>query len=232
MDLTDRSSYWADFSQNIGQYGVNAVWIQLCMRNLEASSAGMTPAQQNDLKAVIAEVQRRAGAVPIYVSPLNAFVENDCPITGPYGVSNTVELANWASSTGLALRGPDTGPLDHSQLAKDLCHLSATGTTVVGGQMLDFFDTGGEPPLADFTYSPLRPRAGEDLFFQDLSTDDGRIVAWSWSFGNGAVRNVQNPRIQYHEAGTYQVVLTVTDDDNNKTVTTKTITVARAPTSR
>ena len=107
-DLTDRSSYWADFSQNIGRQGVDAVWIQLCIRDLESSSAGMTPGQQNDLKLVVAEVQRRAGDVPIYVSPLNGFVENDCPATGPYGVSNAVLLANWASSTGLALRGPQT----------------------------------------------------------------------------------------------------------------------------
>ena len=225
VDLTDRNAYWADFSQNVSLYGVDVVWIQLCIRSVEASSTGMTPAQQADLQAVVGEVARRTGGVPIYISPLNGFTANDCVITGPYGVTNAVQLADWADSSGLALRGPDTGPLDHSQLAKDLCHLNSIGLTAVAGQMIDFFDVGGEPPVADFTFSPLRPRAGQYVTFQDLSADDGAIVAWSWTFGNGLVQNVQNPRILYRAAGTYEVTLAVTDDDNGTTVVKKSITV-------
>lgn len=48
--------------------------------------------------------------------------------------------------------------------------------------------------------------------FVDLSEDaEDDIVDWSWDFGDGGASNEPSPQHQFVEAGTYSVVLTVTD---------------------
>jgi len=70
-----------------------------------------------------------------------------------------------------------------------------------------------EPPVADFTFSPLIPTTEDKIRFRDRSSDpDGCIVSWSWDFGDGQTSDKQNPRHQYRRAGTYTVTLTITDD--------------------
>jgi PKD repeat protein len=64
-------------------------------------------------------------------------------------------------------------------------------------------------PTASFTSSCT------DLMctFTDLSNDgDGTVVGFHWDFGDGAVAATQNSTHAYASAGTYVVVLTVTDD--------------------
>lgn len=232
-NLSDTNPYWANFSSNLEQHGADAVWMQMCIRDREASSTGMTVDQQNDVTDVIGEIHRRTGGVPVYISPLNQFAGNDCTLTGPHGVSNAIQLADWASAAGLATRGPDTGPLEHSQLADDLCHLNETGLVVVGEVMVDYFDVvdlPDEPPVADFTYSPSRPLVNEQTTFQDLSTDDGTIVSWVWFF-DGVMQTGQRVQVKFLQAGTHEVRLKVVDDDNNVAVTKKLVTV-RSVTNR
>jgi len=50
-------------------------------------------------------------------------------------------------------------------------------------------------------------------FIDDSIDPDGRIVAWTWNFGDGAVSHEQHPTHAYSDAGDYTVTLTVTDDD-------------------
>lgn len=50
------------------------------------------------------------------------------------------------------------------------------------------------------------------MSFTDASTDDGAIVSWSWEFGDGSTSTEQHPVHAYGAVGTYQVVLSVTDD--------------------
>jgi PKD repeat protein len=50
--------------------------------------------------------------------------------------------------------------------------------------------------------------------FLDRSTDpDGSVVAWRWTFGDGASSTERNPVHVYAEEGRYDVLLTVTDND-------------------
>jgi len=66
-----------------------------------------------------------------------------------------------------------------------------------------------QPPHADFDMHCEKLACS----FTDKSTDDdGAIVAWQWSFGDGATSTEANPEHTYAERGHYQVVLTVTDD--------------------
>ena len=86
--------------------------------------------------------------------------------------------------------------------------------------------TTNEPPNADFTYV----KTNLTVAFTDNSTDDSGIIAWEWDFdGDGIIDNeTQNPTYTYAVAGTYNVTLTVTDNDATTPLTgtvTKEITV-------
>lgn len=77
------------------------------------------------------------------------------------------------------------------------------------------FIGGGTPPAnqaptANFTVSCT----GLTCSFTDTSTDlDGSIASRSWMFGDGGASTTANPSHTYASAGTYNVSLTVTDDD-------------------
>jgi PKD repeat protein len=80
-----------------------------------------------------------------------------------------------------------------------------------------------QPPVADFSFTT------EELTvtFTDLSYDtDGNLVGWHWTFGDGATSNHQNPTRIYAAAGTYNVTLTVTDNEGATGKTTQEVTVA------
>ena len=71
------------------------------------------------------------------------------------------------------------------------------------------------PPVANFSYSPKNPvNVDEIIQFTDNSTDpDGSIVNWMWNFSDGTTSNEQNPRNRFISAGTYNVNLTVVDNN-------------------
>ncbi|TMM09145.1 MAG: PKD domain-containing protein [Actinobacteria bacterium] len=56
---------------------------------------------------------------------------------------------------------------------------------------------------------------------------DGRVVSYSWRFGDGGTATGAAPKHVYGRAGTYTVKLTVTDDSGRKATAKKTVTVAR-----
>jgi microbial collagenase len=66
--------------------------------------------------------------------------------------------------------------------------------------------------------------------FSDTSSDsDGSIASRSWSFGDGTTSTSANPVKTYSTAGTYNVVLTVTDNSGGTASTNKSITVTSIP---
>lgn len=77
-------------------------------------------------------------------------------------------------------------------------------------------------PTAVFTYEPANPVVGELIWFNETSTDqDGSIVNWSWNFGDTTVNYSQNTSHTYTNLNSYDVTLTVTDNDGNSTSLTK-----------
>ena len=88
-------------------------------------------------------------------------------------------------------------------------------------------------PIAAFYYSPLSPTTDDFVYFTDSSYDyDGNITAWLWNFGDETTSNERNPKHQYQNFGSYNVILRVTDNDglidiNNITY----ITVKKRPTA-
>ncbi|MBI4820098.1 MAG: PKD domain-containing protein [Deltaproteobacteria bacterium] len=80
---------------------------------------------------------------------------------------------------------------------------------------------------------PPKPKQGGivSVSFDDRSSDpDGRVVAWSWNFGDGETSGDQYPTHTYRAPGAYQVRLDVTDDSGLVASTTRLYTVEDAPT--
>ena len=89
-----------------------------------------------------------------------------------------------------------------------------------------------QPPIANFTYSPEKPVVNQSVTFDASSSydPDGNIMNYEWDFGDGNITNTTEEVIKhsYSEAGSYEVVLTVTDDKGATNSTTKMITVMPA----
>ncbi|MFQ5999807.1 MAG: PKD domain-containing protein [Candidatus Bathyarchaeia archaeon] len=81
---------------------------------------------------------------------------------------------------------------------------------------------GNQPPNARFTYLP----DGLTVKFIDQSWDpDGTITSWSWDFGDGTTSNSTNPTHTFPAMGTFNVILTVTDDQGDSGVASEIIMV-------
>ncbi len=82
-------------------------------------------------------------------------------------------------------------------------------------------------PVANFTSTVN----GLTASFTDTSTDsDGSIASRAWDFGDGGTSTLANPSRTYAAAGTYNVRLTVTDNQGGTHSVTRAVTVtATAP---
>jgi len=75
-------------------------------------------------------------------------------------------------------------------------------------------------PVPSFFFSPTKPREFETILFDaSQSTDDGQIVSYHWSFGDGAAAEGVRVTHDFALAGTYNVVLTVTDNQGRSAST-------------
>jgi PKD repeat protein len=82
------------------------------------------------------------------------------------------------------------------------------------------------PPTANFTYSPDMPVVGQDIIFTDLSEDpEGKILTYSWNFGDATTSTDKHPHHAYAAYGTYTVTLIVTDDESATDTHSTTYTV-------
>lgn len=72
----------------------------------------------------------------------------------------------------------------------------------------------------DFTYSPAAPRAGETVYFTNVSSSGEE---WEWTFGSGATSTLKSPTYVYKQPGTYRVTLKV--DKKSSRTATKEITI-------
>jgi len=85
---------------------------------------------------------------------------------------------------------------------------------------------GNQKPIPDFSYTPVKPIIGNNVFFTDKSTDvDGSIIQWFWDFGDGTSSSEKNPSHQYVDIGTFKVKLTVEDNFNSVSETSREIIV-------
>lgn len=82
---------------------------------------------------------------------------------------------------------------------------------------------GNEAPTAAFGHSADGLSVTVDG--SDSSDSDGQINAYKWDFGNGQTASGQTASVTYGEAGTYDVTLTVMDDNGAEDTATQQVTV-------
>lgn len=82
-------------------------------------------------------------------------------------------------------------------------------------------------PIASFTFSPTNPKAGQDVYFNASASGDpdGSIAQYQWTYGDGDVEYGQTQVHDFANVGTYNVILTVTDNSGNKASTTRSVVV-------
>jgi len=84
------------------------------------------------------------------------------------------------------------------------------------GMAIVFILVANSPPVAAFTDSATSAvYTAETIAFNgaDSYDTDGRIVSYSWDFGDGSTATGATASHAYAQAGSYTVFLTVTDDD-------------------
>ena len=125
-------------------------------------------------------------------------------------------VVSWAWDFGDGSTSIDRNP-SHTYSASGTFQVRLTVTDGRGAQDTKVRDAHPEAP-PPVTNEP--PHADFDLHCEKLACsftdkskdDDGAIVAWAWSFGDGGTSSQANPEHSYAERGHYAVVLTVTDD--------------------
>ncbi|MFC1991409.1 PKD domain-containing protein [Chloroflexota bacterium] len=108
--------------------------------------------------------------------------------------------------------------------------VTATATDTVGQTNSDSIvvavDNVNDPPMASFTYTSNGLTCNFDASGSD--DPDGSIVAYDWTFGDGNTSSGITTAHTYASTGTYDVSLTVTDNDGANDTESQTVTVSDA----
>jgi hypothetical protein len=85
------------------------------------------------------------------------------------------------------------------------------------------------PPVAQFEFTPERPKVGETVRFDASESfdPDGQIIRYEWDFETDGTIDAQGVRVEhiFTQAGTFTVTLRVTDNDGETGTARKTVTV-------
>ena len=88
-----------------------------------------------------------------------------------------------------------------------------------------------KPPIAEFTFVPAYPYAGESVFFDASASHDpeGKGLTYSWDFGDGNRGEGKTVTHIFADDGTYAVTLTVKDKFGATDSVTKIVEVRNPP---
>ena len=158
-----------------------------------------------------------AVAVDFTFSPSAPLVNQDVQFTNQTSGSVDSYLWNFGDGSTSTLKDPihkfaSAGSFTVTLTATSTKGSKSNSKTVVVSQSLN----------PSFSYSPSSPYAGQMVQFTDTSS--GTPTSWQWDFGDGATSNLKNPTHTYLAAGSFTVMLTVSNGYESKT-TTKTLVV-------
>ena len=87
-----------------------------------------------------------------------------------------------------------------------------------------------QPPIASSTGDPLQGEAPLTVDFDGTGSSDadGAIASFAWDFGDGDTGSGQTPSHTFESEGTYNVILTVTDNQGSKATDSLVVNVGEA----
>src|SRR5438874_9937283 len=90
--------------------------------------------------------------------------------------------------------------------------------------------TSPPPPLsASFAFSPTSPQVGQTVSFTGSASGGTPPYTFSWTFGDSGTGSGSSVTHTYQAAGSYTIVLTVTDASGQTASSTQTVTVSNPP---
>ncbi len=142
------------------------------------------------------------------------------------GTSTTPPLAFTWDTTGIC-----TGTYNMSAEASLQGETDPADNTLIDDVVTVFHP---EAPVANFTSSPEKPEVHETVTFNATASYDpnGQIVSWDWNFNDGNVGSGEVVTHAYTEAGTYNVTLTVEDNDGLCNILWKPVKVVDYPVAK
>lgn len=114
--------------------------------------------------------------------------------------------------------------------------LTVTGEGGLASSKTKPVEVTGKQPVVDFTFTPAEPAVGQAVTFTSQVTDPATPpltpYTYAWAFGDGGTSTAANPQHTYTAAGTYTVILSVTNSRGEVGRKEKTITVVASPVNR
>jgi PKD repeat protein len=151
-----------------------------------------------------------SGSTPGLGASITSYVWDFGDGTGGTGVTATHQYTSTGTFTARLTVTNSAG----------LSHTSAGQQVSVGA---------GEPPTSSFIFSPESPTTCDSVFFNGTMSTPGtnhRIVSYNWSWGDGTASQSGSTRShRFTRAGSWVVVLTVTDEAGQRTTSNQTVTV-------
>jgi len=83
-------------------------------------------------------------------------------------------------------------------------------------------------PEVEFSFTPFNPTTADIIQFTDHSSDRNTISIqnWTWDFDDGNISYLQHPTHSYEDNGSYNVTLTITDNDGASDSTSESVNVS------
>ncbi len=150
----------------------------------------------------------------------------------------TKAIFRWAFGDGKTAQTTGSAEVKHKYAIGGTFQvtLTVTGEGGLSSSKTLTVEVVGKQPVVDFDLAPDNPAVGQEVAFTSKVTDPATPpltpYTYAWAFGDGGTSTAQNPKHTYAAAGTYTVVLSVTNSRGEVGRKEKSVTVTATPVNR
>jgi PKD repeat protein len=176
----------------------------------------------NDIDGQTVWMDAKIIAIELVENPTTWILSNH---NAPFVTYWSCPFANFNRDGTRVYFGSNWGADDDTQNDVYRIDLSKTWWTELSGPVEGEPDN--IPPTASASATPINGSVPLTVSFTGFGTDiDGKLVSYSWDFGDGSTSSQQSPSHTYSSAGSYTASLTVTDGQGAASSTSLTISVS------